>query len=83
MGQEASRDATNLDHPQTEMHEIIDGVLLRDRELRVLEKSSPVLVGDSVLVEDIESNDPDFVEATGLSTRRAMSLKDKRQKTKG
>lgn len=44
------------------MDEVVDGVLLGDRQLGVLEQASPVLVRHSVLVENIERNDPDLVE---------------------
>jgi len=46
------------------MHQVVDSILLRDRQLRVLEETSSILVGHSILVEDVESDDPDLVDPT-------------------
>ena len=43
------------------MRHVVDGLSLSRRDLRVLQELVEVLVGDAVLGEDVEQNDPHLV----------------------
>lgn len=56
--------STHLDDFDSEIDQVVDGVLLRDGQSRMLIKSPSVLVGDSVSEENVQGNDSDFVQGS-------------------
>jgi len=61
------------------MNQVVHSILLRDRQLRVLEETSSILVWHSVLVEDVESDNSDLVDSAAEILERAIGSASSRR----
>lgn len=76
-----SWEGTHLDNFLTQQDKVVDGILLGNIELGVLEQSSPVLIGHAVFIHDVERDDADLIEpAAGIVKVRSERGRDSRQR---
>jgi hypothetical protein len=65
--------AAHFDDPNAEVYQIVDSILLGQRQTSVLIEPSAIFVCDSFSEQDVQSNDAHFVQVTNERQRDSAS----------
>lgn len=58
------QDITNLDHPRSQMDQVVDRILLGKGQSRVLIQPSSVLICHTITEQDVQSDNSDLINGS-------------------